>query len=127
MKRQFKIKTLLIALTMVAVCLQCNMHRRVDKSTVSQYSSGDQLRFDVTTYGWPMGIFERSRKSAAELVGETETGHKIYNWVYYSNRLRPDAIFQNCLVATMTVSCGVWLTSLLFNKLKKPLPVARQA
>ena len=76
------------------------------------------MRFDRTTYGWPMGIFERSRSSAVELVGETETGHKIYNLVYYSNEMRPDAIFQNCLVAIMTVLCGVWLTSILFNNLK---------
>ncbi len=109
---------MLIALTMVAVCIQCNMYRRVDKSNVSQYSAGDQLRFDKTTYGWPMGIFERSRRSAVELVGETETGHKIYNWVYYSRELRPIAIFQNCLLAIMTVLFGGWLISLLFSKLK---------
>ena len=49
MTHQFRIKSLLFSIIMVAFCFHLNSYRRVHKPNATQYSSGDQLRFDSTT------------------------------------------------------------------------------
>ena len=111
----------MIALAIVAICIQCNLCRRLQKGSTSYHSNGDQTRFDIVTCGWPVGIYERNRRSEVELVGETETGHKIFNMAYYSKDLRPDAVFANCLVATALTLSVLWLIQQIQNKVNKML------
>ena len=119
--KQFRLRTLLIAFAIVAVCFQFNLCRRLQKGRTSYHSNGDQTRFDIVTRGWPVGIYERNRRSEVELVGETETGHKIFNMVYYSKDLRLGAVLANCLVATALALSFLWLIEQIQSKVNKML------
>ena len=105
MPPQTSLRTLLLAIAMIAVGIQFNLYSRVSLPSFPTLvgTSGDAWQNTKRSYGWPFEIFELSRQSLAHVVGKNENGGNIWSIVYYSNQIKPIAVLFNFSAGAVAV------------------------
>jgi hypothetical protein len=116
---QTSLRTLLLAIAMIAVGIQFNLYSRISLPSFPTLAgtSGDTWQNTKRSHGWPFEVFELSRQSLAHVVGKN--GGNIWSIVYYSNQLKPIAVFFNFLAGAVAVFvCYTLFTGAEFAMIK---------